>query len=393
MEKIIAGQKVVRIAKDQEPGFFNAKCRAAGIDPKSALTVTSVSDYGKWLGLDGLTVEGESHPWKRNNFEPFIEPAEASRAVVFTCAKGPITVGCMVRRKKAYLDPNWITAIKDVGLDPEDVFKVSFCDSDTLIGIASDQCPDVDLGSWGKMYFELVEQAQKSDADGWIEWHGGECTVGGDVLVDYRMRDGTGEYLGEGVKVRNLRWDHKDWPGDIVAYRLHVKEKTEEQKLRDRLDILESGYNEEINKRINAEREASEKIAKLESQLTDERQERMKREQLVARLRVILGENGRELKDRRSQVEMMLCLLGAADNRVKELDQVIANHSKLMQAQGVVIEQSRDNVKLALVLAASPEISGDAVESMDRLVRIDQRCQDEKISKMMDDRHVVDMPF
>lgn len=322
MEKFVVGQKVVRATEDQETGFFNAKCRAAGVDPKSALTVTSVSHSGKWLGLDGLTVEGDSHPWNRNNFDPFVEPAEASPAVVFTCA-----------------------------------------------------------------------ETQKADADGWIEWHGGECPVGGDVLVDYRMRDGTGDELGEGVKGCNLRWDHKDWPGDIVAYRQHVKEKTEEQKLRDRLDILESGYNEEINKRINAEREASAKIAKLESQLNDELHSRMSREQLIARLRVILGENGRELKDRRSQVEMMLGLLGAADNTAKELDQVIANHSKLMQAQDVVIEQSRDNVKLALVLAASPEVSGDAVDSLARLVRNDEQNQTSKIGKMMDDRYVVDMPF
>ena len=319
MEKFVVGQKVVRATEDQEPEFFNAKCRAAGVDPKSALTVTSVSHSGEWLGLDGLTVEGEIHLWKRNNFEPFIEPAEASPAVVFACA-----------------------------------------------------------------------EIQKAEADGWIECHGGKCPVGGDVLVDYRMR---GKYLGEGVKGCKLRWEHKDWSSDIVAYRPHVKEKTEEQKLRDRLDILESGYNEEINKRINAEREASAKIAKLESQLNDELHSRMSREQLIARLRVILGENGRELKDRRSQVEMMLGLLGAADNRVKELDQVIANHSKLMQAQGVVIEQSRDNVSVALALAASTESNVDVSDCLARLVKSDQQRQDEKIGKMMNDRYVVNLPF
>lgn len=321
MEKIIAGQKVVRIAKDQESGFFNAKCLSAGIDPKSALTVTSVSGNGKWLGLDGLTVEGESHLWKRSNFEPFIEPAEASPAVVFT--------------------------------RPE---------------------------------------TQKADADGWIEWPGGECPVGGDVLVDFRMRDGAGEvhtYSDPG----HLLWSHTGGDGDIVAYRPRVKEKTEEQKLLDRVDILESGYNEEINKRINAEREASEKIAKLESQLNDELHNRISRENLIARLRVILGENGREFKALKAEREEIKTLHREMAIEIASCNQVIANHSKLMQAQEVVIEQSRDNVKLALVLAASPEVSGDAVESMARLARIDQRCQDEKIVKLMNDRYVVDLPF
>ena len=319
MEKIIAGQKVVRIAKDQEPGFFNAKCRAAGMDPKSALTVTSVSDSGELLGLDGLTVEGKIRLWKRSNFELFIEPAEASPAVVFTCAG-----------------------------------------------------------------------TQKADADGWIEWHGGECPVGNDVLVDYRLRD---NFVFLGSTAIHLRWGHEDVGGDILAYRPHVKEKTEEQKLRDRLDILESGYNEEINKRINAEREASEKIAKLESQLNDELHNRMKREQLVARLRVILGVNGREFKAMKSDRDELQVLNYKMSIEIANCNQVIASHSKLMQAQEVVIEQSRDNVKLALVLAASPEVSGDAVDYLARLVRKDEQDQTAKIVKLINDRYVVELPF
>lgn len=316
MEKFFVGQKVVRKNIDLNTQW-NLACKKAGINPLSPVKV-HIFGHGNLIAFEELPEPGQI--WVAEYFDPFFKPAEASPAVVFTCA-----------------------------------------------------------------------ETQKADADGWIEWHGGECPVGNDVLVDFRMRDGAGEV--HTSKPGHLRWSHTGGDGDIVAYRQHVKEKTEEQKLRDRVDILESGYKEEINKRINAEREASEKIAKLESQLNDELHSRMSREQLIARLRVILGENGRELKDRRSQVEMMLCLLGAADNTAKELDQVIANHSKLMQAQDVVIEQSRDNVKLALVLAASPEVSGDAVDYLARLVRQDEQNQTSKIVKLMNDRYVVDMPF
>lgn len=324
MEKVVVGQKVVRKEDTSNNGSWFKFCKESGIEPFSPVTVSTVSDSGKWFcaseikGLDLI-----ENVWCACFFNLVEEePAEASPAVVFTCA-----------------------------------------------------------------------ETQKADADGWNEWHGGECTVGGDVLVDYRMRDGTGEDLGKGVKGCKLRWEHKDLSSDIVAYRPHVKEKTEEQKLRDRLDILESGYNEEINKRINAEREASEKIDKLESQLNDELHNRMNRENLIARLRVILGENGREfkvLKADHDELQVLNCKMAI---EIANCNQVIANHSKLMQAQDVVIEQSRDNVKLALVLAASPEVSGDAVDYLARLVRQDEQNQTSKIVKLMNDRYVVDMPF
>lgn len=392
MEKVVVGQKVVCKNIFSNTKGWNNACKKAGINPLSAVKVHSFG-YGNIIAFEELPEEGQC--WVAEYFDPFVEPAESRPAVVFTCAKGPITVGCMVRRKKAYLDPNWITAIKDVGLDPEDVFKVSSCDSDTIIsiGIASDQCPDVDLGSWEKMYFELVEQAQKADADGWIEWHGGECPVGGHVLVDYRMRDGTVEYLEEGVKGCKLRWGHKDWPSDIVAYRPRVKEKTEEQKLRDRLDILESGYNEEINKRMNSEREAADKIAALESQLVDERQHRMKQEGLIDRLRKVLSANGKELKNAIKDRDMFRQLHINESQGASRLASMLKSNDKIIQAMDVVVEQSRDNVKLALVLAASPEVSGDAVESLARLVRLDQNQQTNKIIGMISDRGVEQLPF
>lgn len=322
MEKVVVGQKVLRNKNTAGYEFWASLCKEYGFNPEFGATVVSVNNSGEWFDVKEVkTKRGLSNVWCASCFDPFIEPAEASPTVVFTCAEPP-----------------------------------------------------------------------KADSDGWIEWHGGECPVGNDVLVDYRIRDGDGKVYTHS-KPGHLRWDHKDWPGDIVAYRPHVKEKTEEQKLRDRLDILESGYNEEINKRINAEREASEKIAKLESQLNDELHNRMSREQLVARLRVILGVNGREFKAMKADRDELKVLNYKMAIEIANCNQVIANHSKLMQAQDVVIEQSRDNVKLALVLAASPEISGDAVDYLARLVRKDEQDQKAKIDKLMNDRYVVDMPF
>lgn len=55
----------------------------------------------------------------------------------------------------------------------------------------------------------------KSD---WIEWHGGDCPVPGDTLVQYRLRGGM-----ETVSAEELDWDWYDDSVDIIAYRI-VKE-------------------------------------------------------------------------------------------------------------------------------------------------------------------------
>ncbi|MGH9968294.1 MAG: hypothetical protein ACREBG_10745 [Pyrinomonadaceae bacterium] len=57
------------------------------------------------------------------------------------------------------------------------------------------------------------------DDDGWIEWHGGECPVGWNMEVDYRMRcESAGEYSKASGK--SLRWSHRSHPGDIAHYRI-----------------------------------------------------------------------------------------------------------------------------------------------------------------------------
>ena len=62
------------------------------------------------------------------------------------------------------------------------------------------------------------------DADGWIEWHGGECPVEKGTLVDarYRADDPSSRELAD-----DLRWIHIDMGGDIIAYRIHQPEQEE----------------------------------------------------------------------------------------------------------------------------------------------------------------------
>lgn len=57
------------------------------------------------------------------------------------------------------------------------------------------------------------------DADGWIEWNGGECPVDGDSVIDVKLSDGD-EFFGV-----DADWDWHQGSGcDIVAYRLHKPE-------------------------------------------------------------------------------------------------------------------------------------------------------------------------
>ncbi|MGL5487074.1 MAG: hypothetical protein ACRDC6_12435 [Shewanella sp.] len=69
-------------------------------------------------------------------------------------------------------------------------------------------------------YFHLYPE---SDADGWIEWKGGECPVGRDVAVDLKWSDG---FEPKAAKPRAFRWQHLDSHANIIAYRLHKPEQT-----------------------------------------------------------------------------------------------------------------------------------------------------------------------
>ena len=70
---------------------------------------------------------------------------------------------------------------------------------------------------------EYYQAYPKADADGWIEWSGGECPVSEfeAVQVKYKIDDGSGMC---GTDAGELHWLHEDVDWDIVAYRLHKQQ-------------------------------------------------------------------------------------------------------------------------------------------------------------------------
>lgn len=67
-------------------------------------------------------------------------------------------------------------------------------------------------------YFHLYPAP---DADGWIEWNGGECPVDGNEIIDIRYPESREEFS---AKAKFRRWNHCGDKGDIIAYRLHKTE-------------------------------------------------------------------------------------------------------------------------------------------------------------------------
>lgn len=81
-------------------------------------------------------------------------------------------------------------------------------------------------------YFHLYPVAEAApDADGWIEWGGGECPVGRGLLVDIRVKDGRERFgvpadvVVEGTPDASCSfWRNHGLRGSIVAYRPHKPE-------------------------------------------------------------------------------------------------------------------------------------------------------------------------
>jgi hypothetical protein len=67
-----------------------------------------------------------------------------------------------------------------------------------------------------------VTQAPDADADGWIEWHGGECPVPPHMTVECRMRF-TDLSLLVG-KADKINWSHTGLlaPTEVIAYRVRI---------------------------------------------------------------------------------------------------------------------------------------------------------------------------
>lgn len=85
--------------------------------------------------------------------------------------------------------------------------------------------------------------ASAADADGWIEWAGGECPLGKGTIIDTKDRDGHenfGEVIGSTNNVDNIFWQRGvcSYPAyEIIAYRLHQPQEAEQDESCDEADL------------------------------------------------------------------------------------------------------------------------------------------------------------
>lgn len=81
--------------------------------------------------------------------------------------------------------------------------------------------PEIAKGAYqmaDAMLAERAKNAPKADADGWIEWGGGECPVAESRIVEVKYRDGD-----KGTAAAyELWWTHSLGSSDIIAYRIKV---------------------------------------------------------------------------------------------------------------------------------------------------------------------------
>lgn len=86
-------------------------------------------------------------------------------------------------------------------------------------------------------YFSAYPADPVVDADGWIEWEGGECPVRDDCIVSYKMR--SGEAFKRGEPASEVRWHHNGIATDIIAYRLHKPESNMKNKHMHQVDDID----------------------------------------------------------------------------------------------------------------------------------------------------------
>ena len=81
--------------------------------------------------------------------------------------------------------------------------------------------------------FDQIVAETSPDADGWIEWNGGECPVELGSLIDVKYRDG---HIQLQCRAKDRRvselyatnyWGSSGGSADIIAYRLHKPEQAE----------------------------------------------------------------------------------------------------------------------------------------------------------------------
>lgn len=81
--------------------------------------------------------------------------------------------------------------------------------------------------------------ASAADADGWIEWAGGECPVDSDAIVEVKYRK-PNLYQFNNDRAGDFTWSHDGFGGDIIAYRLVNKHELETACIDRKLDDVKS---------------------------------------------------------------------------------------------------------------------------------------------------------
>ena len=77
------------------------------------------------------------------------------------------------------------------------------------------------IANWHQTCLSIEEYYQaypKADADGWIEWKGGECPVSACAAIDLKFNDGSTQTN------TDADWDWNSNTLKIIAYRLHKPE-------------------------------------------------------------------------------------------------------------------------------------------------------------------------
>lgn len=71
--------------------------------------------------------------------------------------------------------------------------------------------------------------------DGWIDWHGGECPVDVDTLVEVQLRNPGNYHKCMPTRADSWDWGNDGVDGDIIAYRLHQPQDANSRANDDRL--------------------------------------------------------------------------------------------------------------------------------------------------------------
>lgn len=92
-----------------------------------------------------------------------------------------------------------------------------------------DKIMDLDLSCDHSSSIVTREQyeAALSSSEGWIDWHGGECPVDSDAIVEVKFRNPSRNKFNND-RAGDFNWSHDGFDGDIIAYRLQKPTKSEQ---------------------------------------------------------------------------------------------------------------------------------------------------------------------